>query len=352
MTYIPNKTATGWKYYQAGVNGTDEMRLLTDLLGALRDPEVNVGRPVVQTAYMTITTGATDSIDFSAFAGTVPIAIVGKKASDDTFENIVTAGSNNFTLTAANDFDALLITNQGINLTSLAQSFRLQNTLTGAGTSATFDTGKYSAVIYYYIYTGAAESSYPATFITAAGVDTYYSSALLGIGNVWVVYGQMVLDSSQYTLITGAITLNVGAVEAGKQLVIIPADADFIIDTVEGQSQYECPIVGSIALLLYAQQPLDASQYTLNGQNIILDFETGGGSQLIIVPSGGAIQRNTVGGQSAYSMPELNGVIPALVIYGQMILEPAMYSIDGPEITINPGGAVESGHKLSIIPKI
>lgn len=185
------------------------------------------GKPLMRNAVLNITAGLKDSIEFSAYADTIPVAIMGKKTSDGLFEHINATNTAGYDINAANYWDQLLLANlSGVNSTYTA-SYNFQQLLTGVGSNIEFTTGTYTQVIYVYIIPASSSSSTiqgMVQFTTSAGVDTYTDSGLSTIGTVaFVKYGQSFLDPSQFSITGSSITIDPGLpVEAGLQLLIVP----------------------------------------------------------------------------------------------------------------------------------
>lgn len=183
----------------------------------------NFGKETASVATIPITAGVKDSIALDDYAGKKIIAIAGLK-SDGTFQLISQAPG--FDYTAANIFDAAYIMGSSLNLTSIMSGFNLNMAFTGVGSSAEWNSGYFSQVIICYTdgY-NTPNNTGMIKFTTVAAQDTYSSSALNGVSSGLVVYGQLILDPSQYSFDgIGSITLNLeDAVEAGLQLIIIPA---------------------------------------------------------------------------------------------------------------------------------
>lgn len=181
------------------------------------------GKQTATVAPMTITVGAKDSVSFDDYAGKKILAIAGLKP-DGSFQLIKDASG--FDYTAATVYDAAYIMGASINLSTLMGSFNLNMAFTGVGSSAEWDTGYFDNVLICYVdgYT-ASNNNGMILFTTVAAQTTYLSSALNGVTAGLVVYGQLVLDPSQYTFDgTGGIDLVLDdAVEAGLQLIIIPS---------------------------------------------------------------------------------------------------------------------------------
>ena len=222
MSYTPYNTAAGWKAINQG-NCSDQQKIAIDTLGALTDPSGAFGKETASVATIPITVGAKDSIVFDDYAGKKILAVAGLKPAGTL--QIINQASG-FDYTAANIFDAAYIMGSSINLTSIMGSFNLNMSFTGVGSSAEWDTGYFDNVIICYVdgYT-ASNNNGMILFTTVAGQTNYLSSAMNGVTSGLVVYGQLILDPSQYTFDgTGGIDLVLDdAVEAGLQLIIIPS---------------------------------------------------------------------------------------------------------------------------------
>ena len=124
----------GWAASLAGLTGgAVTQQILTDIYNAIYNQSATGGRQTLNAAVMPITTGATDSIDFSDYAGKIPIAVVGKKASDSTFE-VVNNGAG-FQINAANNIDEIMLqgAGSGIAIGQVASNFPFSFSFTGVG---------------------------------------------------------------------------------------------------------------------------------------------------------------------------------------------------------------------------
>ena len=127
------------------------VQVLVEILAALGGQTGGGGGalPNLNMAEMPITTnGGTDSVDFTPFAGKVPVAVLGKLAMGGLFEDTKSAGG--FQLHPASDVDTILLqaTEGGAQLT--ASQFNFQFTLTGAGTTESWNTGVFTKVYLFY----------------------------------------------------------------------------------------------------------------------------------------------------------------------------------------------------------
>lgn len=207
-----------------GQQGAPNTQVLVDIL-----QQLSSGGALLRTAQkgdLNIIAGSPkDSVDFTAYAGKQIIGVYGIVAS--TGQPAVITSATGFTLTPANDTDALLIGGSGIGLANTQGDFNIALYLTGAGSTCEFNTGYFSSAHLLYIDTAPAQNQIGMILLTTVGAQTDYTdSSLLGVNSAFVVYGQLPLDPSQYTLnpTTGTISLILyDAVEAGLQLVIFPA---------------------------------------------------------------------------------------------------------------------------------
>lgn len=330
---------------------TPEITRILRELGALSALIKNgtLGKPTVQVAELPIDASEADMVHFDAFAGTIPLAVLGKK-SDDSFENIVTAGDNDYTLLAANDIDYLLFQKEGINLPELAQWFKLQPSLKGTGTTIAFTNGLYDKVLYFYLNNGTPAAASVITFETIAGQNTYYNSGLLSITKCIVFYGQALLDNTQYAINGSEIELSIGEpVDAAKPLVVVPVAAENVFTTTEGQSS-----IGYYGVLpaFIAYGNLIVSKYSFSAsEGINLQFNGEAGKEAYIIPRSNLIQIDTANEVDVYSYAALNNIVPAVVIYDQLVLAPGQYEIENGQILVDIGEPIEEGKKLFIIPK-
>lgn len=222
MSYTPYFTASQWKANNLGA-ASDQMKVAIDTLGALQVANESFGRQTVQAANMPITTGSSDSVSFSAYAGKKIVGIAGVVASNGNVIDLKNA--TGFSLTAANQFDSIFIAGSSVAGSNLLGNFNVNLTLTGVGTSASWNTGYLQSVTIFYIDDAVVNPTYGnVSFTTLDAVDTYTDSGLNGMSIGYVIYGQGILEPSQYTLTGSSITIDPGfPVEADKQLIIIPA---------------------------------------------------------------------------------------------------------------------------------
>jgi len=223
------ETPEGWKIRE----GTDPNLVdpVQALLLEIYNRQANIiangaGKQTLRNALMPITAGATDSIEFSAYANTIPVALLGK-TSGGQYEIINPTNTAGYVITPANYYDQILLTNFNGNANSYAADFNFQQLLTGVGTSIAWTSGTYSEVVLAYIIPSTSSSTTIAGMVQFTTVDAqtdYTDSGLGTIGTVaFVKYGQSFLAEDQYSIAGITITINPGLpVEGGLQLLIVP----------------------------------------------------------------------------------------------------------------------------------
>lgn len=207
-----------------GQQGAPNTQVLVDIL-----QQLSSGGALLRTVSkgdLAITTGSPkDTVDFTAYAGKQVVGVYGIVAATK-LPAVITSASG-FAFTPANDTDALMIGGSGIGLAAVQGDFNIALYLTGVGSTCQFDTGYFQSCHLLYIDTAPSINQTGMILLTTVAAQTDYTdSALIGVTSAFVVYGQLPLDPSQYTLnaTTGTITLILDdTVEAGLQLVIFPA---------------------------------------------------------------------------------------------------------------------------------
>lgn len=228
MAAIIYDTPDGWKIRE----GTDvglvspTEALLLEIYNAITNLiSEGSGKATLRNAEIPITIGATDSIVLDAYAGKIPVGLLGKKTSDGLFEVINPTNTPSYAITAADYNDQVLLANfQGVN-TSTPAEYNFQQALTGVGTSIAWATGEYTQVVIYYINQSATINIQGMIeFTTVALQDAYTDSGLSAISNIaFVLYGQGILAPDQYSVVGTTITIAPGLpVEAGLKLLIVP----------------------------------------------------------------------------------------------------------------------------------
>lgn len=229
MPYTPFHTAEEWKALSTGAP-SQQQQIEVDLLGAMQDFQAeidngNIGKQNANIAFLNVTTGGgTDSVSLSAYAGKKIIALAGIVTATKAVE--VVSNAPGYALTPATPTDNIFLNGSGIGLINVLGFFNVTATITGVGTTVSWNTGRYSSV--FVVYADASASSASAgliRFTTVDAVDTYTDSALANITVGVVVYGQSILAPSQYTKTAGSDTITIDPglpVEADLQLIIIP----------------------------------------------------------------------------------------------------------------------------------
>jgi hypothetical protein len=142
------KTASEWKSYFENRPANEAAKLQVDLLDALTSNNATIGKANAQFADLDIVAGASDKVVFDAFAGKIPLAVVGVKPSGEV-ELVKNAAG--YILTPANAHDNILLSGGGIGLVELVANFNLQLALTGVGSKMEWNNGVYSSVTLFYI---------------------------------------------------------------------------------------------------------------------------------------------------------------------------------------------------------
>lgn len=225
MSQFLFRTPEGWQTYELSNFGSDEARLLTDIYNSIYNLSISNAKPTIKTAELIIIEDTADSVVLDAYAGKLPLAILGKKVSDNLFEVINADHTAGFTITAANYNDQVFLQGASLGITTAVAYFQIQQPLTGVGSSVAWDAGIYSQVVIYYVDGSTTlTTSSMIQFTTAAGIDTYTDSGLSSIGAIaFVKYGQSFLAADQYSITGNSITIAPGLpVEADLQLLIVP----------------------------------------------------------------------------------------------------------------------------------
>ena len=185
----------------------------------------NLGKQNLQYANMPITTGGgNDSIGFAPLAGKKIIGVVGVKNASGLVQLVSAAPG--YALTAATQYDRMYLT-PNVVLPAVIADFNVLLPFTGVGTTAQWTAGAYDTVTVMYANAPApSQQTGLIQFVTVDAVNTYSSSeigAMNGVPPALVVLANQILLSSQYTIAGNDIILDGSiVVVAGDALLIVP----------------------------------------------------------------------------------------------------------------------------------
>jgi hypothetical protein len=298
--------------------------------------------------------GATDKISLNAFWRKQIISITGLNSSNQW---VPVSSATNFQINTT-DNQNYLIANQAlsVSISGLNSAFRLLGSFNPVDTTVQWDPNFFTEIYVIYANEEVIDAYERVKFITSAGVNAYRDNMLSGMSIALVFYGQMVLNTDQWSLTRDVLTLDAGVVVAdGLPLIVIPLDiVSAQLTTRADIRQYTLPSAGiTPAYVVMGNTILAPLQYGISGNSLSIDSNVAvpANKNLIVVSTGEVTAMFTTSTGDTYTSSALNGITPDYVIYGQTLLTPAQYSITGSTITIVPGDPIQAGLQL-IIQKI
>lgn len=317
---------------------------------------LSLGKQTGEIAYLPIVTnGGDDIVYLDAFAGKIPLGIVGIKNTGE-MENVTLAAG--YTVTAANSNDTLLCGKGGLATIQAETGFNIAICLTGKGTSLKWNTGTYTEVVIVYI-KGAVSSDKTELIIrTKAATNSYRSSRFLRNNPVCVFYENQILERNQWAIDGDELTLSGGlAIEEGKQIVVLFAARNILsLTTTAGVDTYSDPRIkdAGIDYIIYGASILTANDFEQAGESVKIKpgVDVEGDKQLVFVFFDGdytpRFKFNTSAGVDTYGSTGLNGAFIAYVIYHKQLLSLEQFTKAASNVTINPGVPVEDNKTLLI----